>query len=190
MPSMTEELSRIAHGIAASRRQRAQIAGARPRIVRERRREVATLLHGMTAARQRMGREQRRQAAAERRLRRDEAKTLLSHFNRALVTQHRRRLGMAAEQRVRAAAFMRELTGSVAAMRDVFSAGQAARARACRELGHHVRQQLAGYTRDRWQAMIAWTGTSAARPSSPPRASASERHRGNHRAAGGSGHSS
>lgn len=172
MPSMTQELSRIAHGIAASRRQRAQDARARLGVVRERKKEVVALLHGMKVARECMGRERRRQAATEHRRRRDEVKTLMVQFERALASQHRARLEGAAEQRAEAAAFMHKLNSSVAAMRDAFSADQGARARACRELGRDVRQQLAAYGRDRRHAMAGWSGNSANRAVSanPPAA--------------------
>lgn len=157
MSNMTEEMGRIAAGIAASRQQRAQAARARPVVVRERRRDVAAMLRAMAEARERIGRDQRRHAAAAQRHRRDEVKTLLEHCHRARVTQHRKRVETAAAQKAEAAAFMRELTRAVADMRDGFGASQAARARACRDLTQEVRRQLADYGRDRHGGRLAWS---------------------------------
>lgn len=168
MPRMTEELSRIASGIAASRRQRAEDATVRAGVVSERHNEVGALLRGMTTARERMGRQQRREAAVALRGRCQEVKTLLGHCQRAMSARHRQRLEQAAAQRAQAAAFMRELTTGVAALRDAFGVDQAARASSCRELARTVRRQLTEYGRDRHAAIAAWGGASTAKPASAP----------------------
>jgi hypothetical protein len=158
MPSMTEELGRIAGGIAASRRERREAAVERQHEAGSRHRAVGHQLHEIRRTRDKISREQRRGAAAERRKRESGVAVLLRQFHRDRETLHRHQLEAAAAERVRAAAFMRDLTGRVAALRDAFSVSQAARAKSCNDLAKALHEQLAGYRRDRHNAGAAWRG--------------------------------
>jgi hypothetical protein len=162
MPSMTEDLGRLAQGIAASRRGRMEAAVERRREVDSRHRAVGSQLREIRTTRATMGRKQHTDAAAGRRERRSEVERLLRQF-------HRNRDKIAAESRVQAASFMRDLTGRVAALRDAFSASQDARAKSRHDLAGALQQRLAGYRQDRHDSGTAWHGTPArrARPPAP-----------------------
>jgi hypothetical protein len=158
MPSMTEELGRIAGGIAAGRRDRREAAVERRREAGSRHRAVGQELHEIRRARQKMSREQRRGAAAGKHKRESEVAVLLQQFRRDRETLHRHQLEAAAAERVRAAVFMRDLTGRVAALRDAFAASQIVRAKSCDDLAKALHGQLASYRRDRHDAGAAWRG--------------------------------
>ncbi len=85
MPSMTEDLGRIAGGIAASRRERREAAVERQREVGSRHRAVGHRLHEIRTTRGKMSREQHRDAAAVRRKRASEVDVLLRQFHRNRV---------------------------------------------------------------------------------------------------------
>jgi len=162
MPSMTEDLGRLAQGIAASRRGRMAASVERQREVRSRHRVVVDQLREMRTTRATMSREQRKEAAAGQRARRSGVAGLLRQF-------HRDRDKVAAAARVQAASFMRELTGQVAALRDAFSGSQEARAKSRHDLADALQERLAGYRQDRHDSGAAWHGTPVrhARPPSP-----------------------
>src|SRR6266852_8581288 len=98
MPSMTEDLGRLACGIAASRRERMEANVERHREAGSRHRAVGDRLHQMKTMREAMSGEQRKDLAAGRRERATEVEVLLRQFHR-----HQREL--AAAERARAAAF-------------------------------------------------------------------------------------
>lgn len=162
MPSMTEDLGRLAQGIAASRRGRMEAAVERQREVGSRHRAVVHQLRELKTTRATMSRKQHKDAEAGRRERRSAVERLLREF-------HRNRDNIAAAARVQAASFMRDLTGRVAALRDVFSASQEARAKSRHDLAAALHERLAGYRQDRHGAGLAWHGTPArhARPPAP-----------------------
>ncbi len=167
MPSMTDDLGRMAHGIAASRRERMQAGAERQREAGSRHRAVGGRLHGIKTSREKMGREQRKDAAAGRRRRATESEVLLRQFHRSREAQHRHQLELAAAERVGAAAFMRDLTGRVAALRDNFGAGQRARAKSRHDSAQALHERLALYRQDRHDAGAAWRGMPA-RQMPPP----------------------
>jgi hypothetical protein len=162
MPSMTEDLGRIAGGIAASRRNRMEANVERQREVGRRHRAVDKQLHEIKTTRQTMSRKDRKDAAAGRHKRMIEVAALLRQF-------HRNREEIAMGARAQAAAFMRDLTGQVATLRDAFGASQQARAKSRRDLAKALHERLAGYRQDRHDSGAAWHGTPArhARPSAP-----------------------
>jgi hypothetical protein len=162
MPSMTEDLGRLAVGIAASRRGRMAASVERRREVGSRHRAVVDQLREIRTMRATMSRKQHKDAATGRRERRSGVEGLLRQF-------HRTRDKIAAEARVQAASFMRDLTGRVAALRDAFSASQEARAKSRHDLAEALQQRLAGYRQDRHDSGAAWHGTPArhARPPAP-----------------------
>jgi hypothetical protein len=154
MPSMTEDLGRIADCIAASRRERMEAAAERRREVASRHRAVGRRLHEIKTSREKMSREQHRHAAAVLLRRVAETDTMLRLF-------HRSRRELAAEQRGQAAAFMRDLTGRVADLRDAFSAAQQARVTVRQASSHALHGQLRDYRQDRHDADAAWRGMPA-----------------------------
>ena len=160
MPSMTEDLGRLAQGIAASRRGRMAASVERQGEVSSRHRAVVDQLRALRTTRATMSREQHKDAAAGRRQRRSGVAGLLRQF-------HRNRDKFAAEARVQAASFMRDLTVRVAALRDAFSSSQEARAKSRHELAEALQQRLAGYRQDRHDAGTAWHGAPA-RHTRPP----------------------
>lgn len=161
MPTMTEDLARLAGGIVASRRQRMEMAAERQRETGRRHRAVGDQLREIKTHRETMSREQRKHAAAEQRTRVTEVAALLRQFHRKRQAQHRHQLELAAAERVRAAAFMRDLTGRVAALRETFSASQEAGAKSRRDLAMALHERLAGYRQDRHDAGAAWVGKTA-----------------------------
>ncbi len=177
MASMTQDFGRIAGGIAASRRMRAEATVARRQEVGSRHRAVGHDLRELTKTRKTMSRDQRRGATAVLRKRKTEVETLLRQF-------HRNHEKLAVAARASAVAFMRDLTSRVATLRDTFNASQKARAKACHDLAGTLQVQLAGYRRDRHDAGGAWR-TPARRASMPASASTPERQRSSHGALGG-----
>jgi hypothetical protein len=165
MPSMTEDLGRLAGGIAASRRERLEANAERQREAGSRHRAVGVQLHEMKTTRVTMSRKQRKDAAAGQRKRMSEVEVLLRQF-------HRNRAKNAAGARVQAASFMRDLTGRVAALRDAFGASQRVRAKSRHELAKALHERLAGYRQDRHHAGAAWHGTQARHARPPARVSA------------------
>jgi len=162
MPSMTEDLGRLALGIAASRRGRMAASVERHREVGSRHRAVVHQLRELRTTRATMNREQHKDAAAGRRERRSAVERLLRQF-------HRDRDKVAAAARVQAASFMRDLTGQVAALRDAFGASQEARAKSRHDLADALQERLAGYRQDRRDSGAAWHDTPArhGRPPAP-----------------------
>jgi len=160
MPSMNEDLGRIAGGIALSRRERMEANVERQREADSRHRAVADRLHEIKTTRETMGREQRKDAAAGRRSRMTDVEVLLRRL-------HRNRDESAAAERVRAAAFMRDLTGQVASLRDASRASQEARAKSHHDLAKELHERLAGYRQDRHKASAAWHATLARHAPSP-----------------------
>jgi hypothetical protein len=154
MWSMTEDLGRLANGIAASRRERMEANVERHREAGSRHRAVGDQLREIKTTRGKMSREQRKDATAGRRKRLSEAEALLRRF-------HRNRKENTAGARVQAAAFMRDLTGRVASLRDAFAASQEARATSRHDLANALHERLAGYRQDRHDAGAAWCGTPA-----------------------------
>jgi hypothetical protein len=160
MPSMTEDLGRLAGGIAASRRERMEANVERQQEAGSRHRAVGDRLHEIRMMRVKMSREQRKGAAAGQRKRVNEVEALLRQF-------HRNRAKNAAAARVQAASFMRDLTGRVTSLRDAFGASQQARAKSRDDLAKALHERLAGYRQDRHDAGAAWHGTPA-RPGRRP----------------------
>ena len=162
MPSMTDDLGRLARGIAASRRGRMAASVERRRAVVSRHRAVLDQLSELGTIRATMSRKQRKDAAAGQRERRSGVAGLLRQF-------HRNRDKIAADARVQAASFMRDLTGRVAALRDAFSASQQDRAKSRHDLAEALQQRLAGYRQERHNSGAAWRGAPArfARPTAP-----------------------
>ena len=161
MPSMTDELGRLASAIATSRRQRAEARSVRGQVVVARGREVEASLEAMAKARNLVAREQQKDAAAARRHRHREVATLFRQFGRVRAVRWRQSVEAAAAEQAQAAAFMRDLTARVAALRDGFAMSQEARSAARRARAHEVTEQLAGYARDRHGADLAWRGMAA-----------------------------
>jgi hypothetical protein len=160
MPSMTEDLGRLAQGIAASRRGRMEAAVERRREVGSRHRAVDHQLRELKTTRAVMSRKQHKDAAAERRELRSAVEGLLRQF-------HRNHDKIAAAARVQAASFMRDLTGRVAALRDAFSTSQEARAKSRHDLAEALHERLAGYRQDRHDSGLAWHGPPARRRAAP-----------------------
>ncbi len=160
MPSTTEDLGRLALGIAARRRGRMEASVERQREVGSRHRAVVDQLRELRTTRTTMSRVRHKDAAAGRCERRSGVERLLRQF-------HRNRDKTAAAARVQAASFMRDLTGRVAALRDAFSASQRARAKSRHDLAKALQERLAGYRQDRHDAGAAWRGAPA-RHARPP----------------------
>lgn len=170
MPSMTEDMRRIAGGIAASRQMRMEAAAERHREAGGRHRAVGNQLHEIKTMRRNMSREQRKDAVAGRMSRLSDVEEMLRQF-------HQNREGNAAAARAQAAAFMRDLSLRVVALRDVFNASHMARVKLRRDLAKALHDQLAGYRQDRHDADAAWRGMPARQASSHAPAGAHGRHR-------------
>lgn len=156
MANMAEDMSRIGDGIAASRRQRVELMAAVRKTNAERPAPVRAQLEAMRESRGRASRDERRTAAAHCRDRHSEMTSLLAQFGRQRAVTRQHALELAAAQREKAAAFMRDLTSGVAALRDGFSAGQQSRARDGRALAAAVQSRLAKYGQERRAAIAAW----------------------------------
>ncbi|MGO9773098.1 MAG: hypothetical protein ACLPSW_26835 [Roseiarcus sp.] len=103
------------------------------RAMKARHGEVHSLLQGLKASRVKAGREYRREAKAVNSMRKTEVGVLLAPFSRERVARRRRRQELATAQRHKAAAFMRDLTSGVAALRDGFAKDNRDRAAAIRD---------------------------------------------------------
>jgi hypothetical protein len=121
------------------------------KMVKARHHEVHTLLHGLKMSRSKASRDYRKEAMAVIDGRMSEMKKLLARFAhmRVVTRQHRHALVM--KQRNKAAAFMRTLTSSVAALLDNFDKEGRDRAAA-------IRERFATYARDRREAVAIWQG--------------------------------
>lgn len=121
------------------------------KMVKARHHEVHSLLRGLKMSRGKASRDYRKEAMAVINGRMREVKTLLTQFlhMRVRTRQHRHVLVM--EQRNKAAAFMRNLTSSVAALLDNFDKEGRDRAAA-------IRDRLAAYARDRREVVAIWHG--------------------------------
>lgn len=132
----------------ASREQATEIKKA----TRTRHGEVLSFLAGEQASRGRASREYRREAIAVTSGRRSEVKVLLTQFGREQIARRQHRQELAAAQRDKAAAFMRDMTSGVAALRDGFAKKDRDRAAA-------IRERLGAYALDRRNAVAAWGGS-------------------------------
>lgn len=121
------------------------------RTAKARHQEVHSLLRGLKMSRGKASRDYRKEAMAVINGRMSEMKTLLAQFShmRVMTRQHRQALVM--EQRNKAAAFMRNLTSSVAALLDNFDKEGRDRAAA-------IRERLAAYALDRREVVAIWHG--------------------------------
>jgi len=122
------------------------------KVVMARHGEVSSMLKDLKASRGRAMREHQRQANALNSRRRGEVKALLTRFGREMVVRRQHRQELSVAQREKAAAFMRELTSSVAALCDGF-------AKEGRDRAATIRGRLAAYALDRSNAVAAWRGT-------------------------------
>ena len=163
MPNMTQELERIAHAIAASRRQRAAAGRERRAAADDRHRQVGAQLRRLHQARGAMARALRKELAAGPPARRKELKQLMQGLHRDRESWRQQHDAMRAAERAGLAAFVAQLSADVAAMRDGFSSEQAERAEARRDFVGEQRAMLKGYAQDRAGAGGAWRGA-AARP--------------------------
>lgn len=161
MPNMTEDLGRIAQGIAASRRQRAAAGRERRADVHDRHQEVAAQLRRLRQARGAMARALRRELMAGPQARRKELQQLMHGFRRDRESWRQQHDAIMAAERSGLAAFVAGLSDDVAAMRDGFSSQQAERAEARRDSVAEQRAMLKSYALDRAGAGAAWRGASA-----------------------------
>jgi hypothetical protein len=128
--------------------------------------EVCSLLKGLKAARGKAMREYQRDSIAIIGKRRGDMRTLLTRFGREMMVRRQHRLDLSVEQREKAAAFMRDLTSGVAALRDTF-------AKEGRDRAAYIHGHLAAYALDRCNAVAAWHGSyQGAGPSHRPAADA------------------
>jgi len=163
MANIAEDMGRMADGIVAGRRQRSDLATAIKAATADRRRGVRSQLDGLHAARDRASREWLQSAAAARKGRHNDVKALMAQFGRERAARRQHAVEVATAQREKAAAFMRDLTSGVAALRDGFGAAQQSRARDGRALAEAVHARLAVYGQDRVAAVAAWAGHPAKR---------------------------
>ncbi len=122
--------------------------------------EVRSMLEGLKTSRGRASRESRRQAAATINGRHSAVKAMLAQFGREQVAQRHHRLTLATAQHEQAASFMRDLTSTVATLRDSLSKQDSDRAAA-------VRERLSAYALDRRNGSIAWTRTLSTERATP-----------------------
>lgn len=134
--------------VRASREHAAEVKQA----TRARRGEVQSLMQGLKTARGRAIREYRREAIVVSNGRRSEVKALMAQFRRVRVARRQHFQELAVAQRDKAAAFMRDLTNSVAALLDNFAKDGRDRAAA-------IRERLAAYALDRHEAVAIWRGS-------------------------------
>lgn len=150
---------------------REQTADAK-RATRTRHGDVHSLLQGLKAARVSAGREYRREAIFVIKERRSDLNALMAQFRRMRGARRQHRKALVMTQRDEAAAFMRDLTSSVAALRENFAKDGRDRVAAIREC-------LAAYASDRREAAAIGRGNghrrrmAAAIEASPPSAAAS-----------------
>lgn len=160
MASMTHDLSRLADAIDASRKARIEAAPGRRKVVNERHAAVNTLLKNLRTARLRASHAQHSAAVAACKRRSAEVHTLLTRDRRDREAWRRHYMA-------EAATFMRDLTASVATLRDTFRASERSRATHWRKQVAKLRERLEDYGDDRKAAMAAWRGapTKKAAPS-------------------------
>jgi len=111
--------------------------------------EVRSLLAGLKTSRRRAGREYLKEASAAMRERKAEVSALLTRFFHERVARRRHFRALAAQLRHKAAAFMRDLTGGVAALRDGF-------AKEGRDRAAAIRGRFLAYALDRREAIAVW----------------------------------
>jgi hypothetical protein len=140
---------------SASRLQAMEIG----KLTRTRHNDVHSFLAGVQASRSEMGGERRQEAMATISRRRSEVKALLMQFRRELMARRQLSKELAAAQRDKAATFMRDLTGRVAALCEGFAKEDRERAAAIRERAAAVRKRLVAYAQDRRSAVAVWRGS-------------------------------
>lgn len=146
------EVRSLLAGLNASRgRSSREQATEIQKATRTRHRDVLSFLAGAQASRARASREHRSEAIAMNNGRRNEVKALLTQFGRERIARRQHRLALAVAQRGKAAAFMRDLTSGVAALRDGF-------AKEGRDRAAAIRENLGAYALDRRNGLIAWMG--------------------------------
>lgn len=111
--------------------------------------EVRSLLAGLKTSRRRASREYLKEASAAMREREAEVSALLTRFFHERVALRRHRQKLATELRHKAAAFMRDLTSGVAALRDGF-------AKEGRDRAAAIRGRLVAYAFHRREAIATW----------------------------------
>jgi hypothetical protein len=179
MAKVAEGIARVADGIASDRRERSKLATEIKLMTSRRHREVRSMLGSMKETRIKETDEQAaeakkmnsarhsqvhsmiramrmsrgREAAILIKARRSEMRNLLAQFRGVRVMRRQQFQKLAAAQRDRAAAFMRHLTSSVAALRDSF-------VKEGRERAMAMRKCLAAYAADRHEAVLIWHGNS------------------------------
>jgi outer membrane murein-binding lipoprotein Lpp len=161
MPSMTEELGRLASAIAAGSRERAEAASARRRAAGERHEHSHQFMRSLKSERLAMGRAQDREMIAARRRREASVAELMRACRQAQAHRHHQHLAMSAAERARIAAFMGELSARVASLRQELGASREARAAARSTAFQALREELDYYRRDREGAYAAWCGHGA-----------------------------
>jgi hypothetical protein len=129
----------------ASRERLAEAAKA----ARARHGEIRSSLEGLKASRGRASREYRIEADATNSARKTEVSALLTRFFHQRAARRRHRQELATALRQKAAAFMRDLTGGVAALRDGF-------AKEGRDRAAAVRGRLVAYAFHRREAIAVW----------------------------------
>ncbi|MGO9771844.1 MAG: hypothetical protein ACLPSW_20315 [Roseiarcus sp.] len=132
----------------ASREQAAEMKKA----TRARRGDVRSMLEGLEASRRRAIREYHKEAKAANSARKAEVGALLTRFFNRRVARRRDRQKLATTLRKKAAAFMRDLTGGVAALRDGF-------AKEGRDRAAGIRGRLLAYSLERRKANAMWRET-------------------------------
>ncbi len=147
------EVRSLLESLKASRgRASRELATEITKVTRTRHGEVVSFLAAAQASRGSASQAYRREAVVVTSGRRREIKALLTQFGRELSARRQRRLEFAAAQHDKAAAFMRDLTSGVAALRDGFAKENRDRAAA-------IRERLGAYALDRRNAVAAWGGS-------------------------------
>ena len=138
--------------------------------------EVGSTLAGLKQSRRRASREYLKQVDAATRERKAQVSALLTRFFHERVARRCHRRGLATALRHKAAAFMRDLTGGVATLRDGF-------AKQGRDRAAAIHGRLLAYALDRREATAVWReglkrasgalaerGEAGQRPAAAPRA--------------------
>ena len=144
MATLAEDTARVADAIVAGRGQRSELALAIKSATRRRHGDVRSLLVFLKESRVRAGREQAIEVRKVTSARHSDVLAFLSRL-------HAARGEATTAQREEAAAFMRDLTSSVAALRDGF-------VREGRQRAVDVRERLDAYAQERRSALAAWAG--------------------------------
>lgn len=129
----------------AGREQSAEMRKA----TRARHGDIRTLLANLKTSRRSASREYQREANATNNAREAEVSAVLTQFSHERAARQRLRLGLAAALRRKAAAFMRDLTSGVAALRDGF-------AKEGRDRAVGIRGRLLAYGHSRRAAIAVW----------------------------------